>query len=60
LFALALAITAIVIYDAAGVRRQAGLHAERINKLVKQLFSTGRISGEEWGYVAGKHWPLAG
>jgi len=48
LFALALAITAIVIYDAAGVRRQAGLHAERINKLVKQLFSTGRIAGEEW------------
>jgi acid phosphatase family membrane protein YuiD len=49
LFALALAITAIVIYDAAGVRRQAGLHAERINKLVKQLFSTGKIDGEEWG-----------
>ena len=35
MFALALAITSIVIYDAAGVRRQAGLHAERINKLVK-------------------------
>jgi hypothetical protein len=48
MFALALAITAIVIYDAAGVRRQAGLHAERINKLVKQLFSTGKIDGEEW------------
>ena len=48
LFALALAITMIVIYDAAGVRRQAGLHAERINKLVKQLFSTGKIDGEEW------------
>ena len=48
LFALALAITMIVIYDAAGVRRQAGLHPERINKLVKQLFSTGKIDGEEW------------
>jgi len=48
MFALALAITSIVIYDAAGVRRQAGLHAERINKLVNQLFSTGKIDGEEW------------
>jgi acid phosphatase family membrane protein YuiD len=37
LFALAVAITMIVIYDAAGVRRQAGMHAERINVLFEEL-----------------------
>ncbi len=37
LFALALAITMIVVYDAAGVRRQAGMHAERINLLFDEL-----------------------
>src|SRR5258708_31084798 len=31
LFALAIAVAMIVTYDAAGVRRQAGMHAERIN-----------------------------
>jgi acid phosphatase family membrane protein YuiD len=37
LFALALAMAMIVIYDAAGVRRQAGMHAERINVLFDEL-----------------------
>jgi acid phosphatase family membrane protein YuiD len=37
MFALAVAITLIVIYDAAGVRRQAGMHAERINVLFEEL-----------------------
>jgi acid phosphatase family membrane protein YuiD len=37
LFTLAVAITMIVIYDAAGVRRQAGMHAERINVLFEEL-----------------------
>ncbi len=37
LFALAVALTMIVIYDAAGVRRQAGMHAERINLLFDEL-----------------------
>jgi len=37
-FALAVAISTIVIYDAAGVRRQAGIHAERINLLLKEIF----------------------
>jgi len=36
-FALAFAIAAIVIYDAAGVRRQAGLHAQRINLIIKEI-----------------------
>lgn len=37
LFALAVAVTMIVMYDAAGVRRQAGMHAERINLLFDEL-----------------------
>jgi uncharacterized protein len=37
LFAMAVAITMIVVYDAAGVRRQAGMHAERINVLFDEL-----------------------
>jgi acid phosphatase family membrane protein YuiD len=44
LFALAVAITMIVIYDAAGVRRQAGMHAERINVLFDEL-----LHGHMWG-----------
>lgn len=38
LFALAVAMSMIVIYDAAGVRRQAGIHAERINMIIKEIF----------------------
>lgn len=38
-FAVAFAITMIVIYDAMGVRRQAGIHAEKINMLLGELFS---------------------
>ncbi|HSN94648.1 MAG TPA: divergent PAP2 family protein [Anaerolineaceae bacterium] len=36
-FLLALCITGIVIYDAAGVRRQSGFHAVRINIILEQL-----------------------
>ncbi len=38
LFALAIAISMIIIYDAAGVRREAGYHAEALNKLVDEWF----------------------
>ena len=38
-FALGVAITMIVTYDAAGVRRQAGFQAEKINKLIAELFA---------------------
>ncbi len=37
-FALAVAISLIVIYDASGVRREAGFHAEALNKLVDEWF----------------------
>ena len=42
-FALAVAIAMIVTYDAAGVRRQAGMHAERINVLFDEL-----LKGHMW------------
>jgi acid phosphatase family membrane protein YuiD len=45
-FALAAAIAMIVIYDAAGVRRQAGIHAERINEIMKNFIES-RIFPEE-------------
>src|SRR5512136_3462835 len=37
LFALAFAISMIVIYDATGIRRQAGTHAEMINAMINDL-----------------------
>jgi hypothetical protein len=42
LFALGAAITMVVTYDAAGVRRQAGIHAQRINVLFDELLH-GRV-----------------
>jgi acid phosphatase family membrane protein YuiD len=43
-FALAFALSMIVTYDAAGVRRQAGIHAEKINLLINEVFSGHPIS----------------
>ena len=45
-FALSVAIAMVIIYDAAGVRRQAGIHAERINEIMKN-FIENRIFPEE-------------
>ncbi len=57
LFGIAVAITMIVVHDAAGVRRQAGMHAERINLLFDQL-----LKGHMWDEKALKevigHTPL--
>lgn len=57
LFALAVAMTMIVIYDAAGVRREAGRHAEKINILIEELLSGHPISDKELREVLG-HTPL--
>ena len=38
-FAVVFSMTMIVIYDATGVRRQAGLHAEKINMLIGEFIS---------------------
>ena len=39
LFALCVVLSAIVMYDAAGVRREAGKHAKLLNQIVGDLFS---------------------
>jgi uncharacterized protein len=53
MFALAVALTMIVVYDAAGVRREAGRHAERINILIEELFSGEPISEKQLKEVIG-------
>jgi uncharacterized protein len=57
LFALAVAITMIVIYDAAGVRRQAGIHAQKINVLINELLAGHPISDKQLLEVLG-HTPF--
>jgi len=47
IFALALVTSMIVLYDAAGVRRQAGLHATKINHLINEFFKGHPISEEQ-------------
>ena len=56
-FAVAIAIAMIVTYDAAGVRRQAGMHAERINVLFDELLKGHIWSDEELREVLG-HSPV--
>jgi hypothetical protein len=46
-FALAVAITMIVVYDAAGVRRQAGIQAHKINILIEELLAGHPISDKQ-------------
>ncbi len=53
LFALAVAMAMIVVYDAAGVRREAGKHAERINLLIEEFLAGHPISEQELKEVIG-------
>ena len=57
MFAIAVAITMIVVHDAAGVRRQAGFHAERINFLFEELLKGHVWSEDDLKEVIG-HTPL--
>jgi uncharacterized protein len=57
LFALAVAISMIVLYDAAGVRRQAGMHAQKINQIIQELLQGHPISEDQLKEVLG-HSPL--
>src|SRR5512146_3594363 len=57
IFALGVALTMIVTYDAAGVRRQAGMHAERINLLFDELLRGHMWNEKELREVIG-HTPL--
>src|SRR5574339_610600 len=56
-FALGVVITMIVTYDAAGVRQQAGIHAQRINVIVAELLQGHPINERDLREVLG-HTPL--
>jgi len=53
LFALAVGIAVIVMYDAAGVRRAAGRQATVLNKMIEELFQGHPISDEELKEILG-------
>lgn len=44
-FAVAVTFAIVVIYDAANVRWQSGLHAQRINQILREMFK-GQMPGE--------------
>jgi acid phosphatase family membrane protein YuiD len=56
-FALSVGLAMIVVYDAAGVRRQAGLHAEMINTIIQDLIESRHLPQEKLREVLG-HSPL--
>ncbi len=56
-FAIAVAVTMIVIYDAAGVRREAGYHAVMINRLIDEYLKSPMINQKKLKEVIG-HTPL--
>ena len=56
-FALAVAIAMVVVYDATGVRRQAGMQARKINILVEELLKGHPINEQQLREVIG-HTPL--
>ena len=47
IFALAIALSLIVMYDASGVRKSAGIQAAEINKLAKKLDSESQLALKE-------------
>ena len=57
MFALGVAVTMVVTYDAAGVRRQAGIHAQRINLLFEELLRGHLMDQKDLREVLG-HTPL--
>lgn len=56
-FALAFVIAMVVIYDATGIRRQAGKHAEIINAMINDLASGHPLREEQLREVLG-HTPM--
>jgi acid phosphatase family membrane protein YuiD len=57
LFAVAVALAMVVVYDATGVRRQAGMQAQKINVLVEELLKGHAINEQHLREVIG-HTPL--
>ena len=53
IFALAVMLVMIISYDASGIRRQAGLHAEKINAMVDELLKGHPISENQLKEVLG-------
>ncbi len=52
-FAFALTYTAIVMIDAAGVRRQAGQQARLLNQIIEEMFQEHRFSQEKLAELLG-------
>ena len=52
-FAIAVALAMVVMYDATGIRRQAGLHAEMINAMVQDLMEGHPLKQEKLAEVLG-------
>ncbi|MCX6069298.1 MAG: divergent PAP2 family protein [Chloroflexi bacterium] len=52
-FAVAVVLAMVVIYDATGIRRQAGLHAEMINAMVQDLMEGHQLQQERLAEVLG-------
>ncbi len=57
LFAMAVAISMVVVYDATGIRRQAGMHAALINAMLRDLAAGHPLKQEQLREVLG-HTPL--
>lgn len=57
LYAVAFIVAVVVIYDATGIRRQAGKHAEIINMMITDLASGHPLKEEQLREVLG-HTPL--
>ena len=57
IFAVAFAVAMVVIYDATGIRRQAGKHARIINQMITDLASGHPLKQEQLREVLG-HTPM--
>ena len=57
LFALSIAVSMVVLYDATGIRRQAGMHAALINAMIRDLAAGHPLKEEQLREVLG-HTPL--
>ncbi|MFH1684454.1 MAG: divergent PAP2 family protein [Candidatus Margulisiibacteriota bacterium] len=57
LFTVCLVFALIVMYDATGVRRAAGKQAEILNKIVDDIYSTGKVKIEKLKEILG-HDPI--
>ncbi len=57
LFTVCLVFALIVMYDATGVRRAAGKQAEILNKIVDDIYSTGKVRIEKLKEILG-HDPI--